>query len=117
MSTRTLNNYIEEGKWDMLRAAHFVTPDEVGKRLLKAIANLVDQSIESEEYFQLGDDVSKLTSSLEKLQKRNPLIDAIETFKKFITYLVTREKRDPTLSIEEVQRINTLQDDFIKELL
>ena len=63
----------------------------------------------------LGDKLSKLSSVIEKLDKKANVVDAIEVFMAFSKWLEFRSQTDPEVTPELIKAINKYQDKYIIE--
>ena len=82
----TISRWCNDGGWKESRAARNITRPELVNKLLLAIDNLIGQvnaSGDPEAIGALADKLSKLSSTIEKLDKKANVIDAIEVFMAF----------------------------------
>jgi hypothetical protein len=114
ITPRTLQKWIEEGNWKELRAAKEITKPELVNKILAKIALLIDATDESN-IDGLGDKLAKLANTIEKLDKKTTVIDGIEVFMQFNTWLQSRSVVDPELSSDIMKAINKFQDIYITE--
>ena len=63
----------------------------------------------------LGDKLAKLSSVIEKLDKKANVVDAIEVFMAFSKWLEHRAQADPELTPDLIKAINKYQDKYIVE--
>ena len=63
----------------------------------------------------LGDKLAKLSSVIEKLDKKANVVDAIEVFMAFSKWLEYRSITDPEVTPELIKVINRYQDKYIIE--
>lgn len=115
ISDRTLNRWVEDGRWSELRAANMITNDELKSRVLQAMARLIDRAIEEDKFDRIGDDLSKVSKTLESLDRKNIVTDGMYVFKTFTTWLLGRAKHDTSVNNDFIQRLTDLQDEFLKE--
>lgn len=104
--------------WKEARAAKSVTRPELVNKLLLTIDALITQVNNSGDPMAmagLGDKLAKLSSVIEKLDKKANVVDIIEVSMKFSKWLEFRAKSDPTITTELMKAINHLQDLFIME--
>lgn len=114
----TISRWAKEGGWNETRAAKNITRPELVNKLLKAIDRLIEQVNESEDpslIAGLGDKLSKLSSVIEKLDKKTSIVDAIEVFIAFSKWLEFRSKTDSEITPELLKIINKYQDLYIAE--
>jgi hypothetical protein len=120
ISPLTLINWIKDGGWAEKRAAKNITRTEIVNKTLMAISDLLDRASEEkdeEKLSGLSDKLSKLASTIEKLDKQNSVVDDIETFMNFGHWLQRRVNVDKNLTLDMVKLINKYQDIFISERL
>ena len=104
--------------WKEARAAKSVTRPELVNKLLLTTDALITQVNESGDPMAmagLGDKLAKLSSVIEKLDKKANVVDVIEVSMMFSKWLEFRAKSDPTITTELMKQINHLQDLFIME--
>lgn len=120
VSKQTINRWVAEGEWDKRRAAQSVTRPEIVNNLLRAINNEVERLNEEKDAEKVAgacDKLSKLAATIEKLDKKANVVDAIEVFIAFGKWLQHRAATDEELTPELVKSINRYQDLYISQLL
>lgn len=118
ISRVTISNWCKKDGWKEARAARNITRPELVNKLLLTIDKLIDQVHASEDpslIAGLGDKLSKLSSVIEKLDKKANVVDAIEVFMAFSKWLEYRSQTDPNVTPELIKAINTYQDKYIIE--
>ena len=63
----------------------------------------------------LGDKLAKLSSVIEKLDKKANVVDAIEVFMAFSRWLEYRSQTDPEITPELLKAINKYRDKYLIE--
>lgn len=111
VSRNTICAWIRDGKWDTVRAAKTITRSELVKKML----NDLDEKLASGQW--TADEIIKVASAIEKLDKQTNIVTITEVFTAFNQWLVSRMQVDPGLTPEMVKIINTYQDKFISEKL
>ena len=111
VSRNTICAWIRDGKWDTVRAAKTVTRSELVKKMLQDL----DDKLTSGDW--TADEIIKVASAIEKLDKQTNIVTIIEVFTSFNQWLVSRMQVDSELTPEVVKIINTYQDKFISEKL
>lgn len=114
----TISRWCSEDGWKEARAARNITRPELVNKLLLAIDNLIDQVNKSDDptlLAGLGDKLSKLSSVIQKLDKKTSVVDAIEVFIAFSKWLEFRAKTDREITPELLKIINRYQDLYIAE--
>nr|DAU48815.1 MAG TPA: Putative ATPase subunit of terminase (gpP like) [Caudoviricetes sp.] len=118
ISRVTISKWCVADGWKEARAAKNVTRPELVNKLLLTIDALITQVNESGDPMAmagLGDKLAKLSSVIEKLDKKANVVDTIEVFMKFSEWLEFRAKADPSITTELMKTINRFQDLFITE--
>lgn len=104
--------------WKEARAAKNITRPELVNKLLLTIDTLITQVNGSDDpalIAGLGDKLAKLSSVIEKLDKKANVVDAIEVFMAFSKWLEYRSQADPEVTPELMRVINKYQDMYITE--
>lgn len=120
VSKQTINRWVAEEAWDKRRAAQSVTRPEIVNNLLRAISNEVEKLNEERDAEKVAgacDKLSKLAATIEKLDKKASVVDAIEVFIAFGKWLQRRATNDEELTSELIKAINRFQDLYVSELL
>ena len=120
VSRVTVSRWSSADGWKEARAAKNITRPELVNKLLATIDRLIDQVNASEDpslIAGLGDKLSKLSSVIEKLDKKANVVDAIEVFMAFSKWLEYRSLTDPEVTPELMKAINKYQDKYIIEQL
>ena len=118
VSRQSVSKWCSTDGWKEARAAKNISRPELVNKLLLAIDNLIAQVNESgdpEAIGALADKLSKLSSTIEKLDKKANVIDAIEVFMAFSKWIEYRSSIDPELTPELIRAINRYQDLYITE--
>ncbi len=118
VSRITVSRWATAEAWKEARAAKSVTRPELVNKLLLAIDKLISQVNESEDpelLAGLGDKLAKLSSVIEKLDKKASVVDNIETFIAFTKWLEFRATTDSEITPEFLKKLNKYQDLFLSE--
>lgn len=107
VSRNTICAWIRDGKWDTVRAAKTITRSELVKKML----NDLDEKLASGQW--TADEIIKVASAIEKLDKQTNIVTITEVFTAFNQWLVSRMQVDPGLTPEIVKIINTYQNKLI----
>ena len=111
VSRNTISAWVRDGGWDTRRAAKTVTRSELVKKMLQDLNDKLEAG------GWTADEIIKVASAIEKLDKQTNIVTIIEVFTAFNNWLVSRMQVDPELTPEVVKIINTYQDKFINEKL
>ena len=117
VTRQSLSTWCKDGGWKETRAAKTITRPELIKKLLLRVSDLLDK-VEAEPNLSdsLGDQLSKLTAAIDKLDKSQAnVVNAIEVFMAFSKWLEFRAKSDPMITPELLKTINKLQDVYLVE--
>ena len=118
VSRVTISKWCNADGWKEARAAKNVTRPELVNKLLLTIDKLITDVNESEDpslLAGLGDKLAKLSSVIEKLDKKANVVDAIEVFMAFSKWLEYRATIDPSVTPELIKTINKFQDMYLTE--
>ncbi len=118
VSRVTVSKWCTAEGWKEARAAKSVTRPELVNKLLLTIDTLITQvnsSGDPELMAGLGDKLAKLSSVIEKLDKKANVVDDIEVFMAFSKWLEYRSQTDPDVTPELMRTINKFQDLYITE--
>ena len=110
VSRQAVSRWAAADGWKEARAAKNITRPELVNKLLATINTLIDQVNASEDptlIAGLGDKLAKLSSVIEKLDRKANVVDAIEVFMASLT--------DPEVTPELIKAINRYQDKYIIE--
>ena len=118
VSRQTLSRWATTEGWKEQRAAKSVTRPELVNKLLLSIDRLISQvnaSDDPEALASLGDKLAKMSSTIEKLDKKANVVDAIEVFMAFGKWMQYRAQTDKNITPELLKTFNYYQDLFINE--
>ena len=118
VSRVTISKWCNADGWKEARVAKNVSRPELVNKLLLTIDKLITEVNESEDpslIAGLGDKLAKLSSVIEKLDKKANVVDAIEVFMAFSKWLEYRATIDPSVTPELIKTINKFQDMYLTE--
>ena len=118
VSRQSVSKWCSSEGWKEARAAKNISRPELVNKLLLAIDNLIAQVNESgdpEAIGALADKLSKLSATIEKLDKKANVIDAIEVFMAFNRWIQDQASYDPEITPELIKAINKYQNKFLME--
>ena len=118
VSRVTVSKWSTADGWKEARAAKQISRPELVNKLLLTIDTLIEQVHQSEDpnmIAGLGDKLAKLSSVIEKLDKKANVVDAIEVFMAFSRWLEYRSQTDPEITPELLKAINKYQDKYLIE--
>lgn len=111
ISRVTINKWVSLGDWEVLRAAKTITRKELIVKMLKGANDKLETGEMS------ADEMCKIASAIEKIDKQTNVVTVIEVFSAYNHWLVARMKLDSELTPELVKVMNKYQDIFIGEQL
>ena len=118
VSRVTVSKWCTAEGWKEARAAKSISRPELVNKLLVAIDNLIAQvnaSGDPEAIGTLADKLAKLSATIEKLDKKANVIDAIEVFMAFNRWIQDQASYDPQITPEFIKAINKYQNKFLME--
>ena len=120
VSAVTINKWVAENGWKEQRAAANITRPELVNKLLHTIDKLIEKVNESDDpeaMAGLGDKLAKLSTTIERLDKKASIVDVIEVFMAFSKWMQFRMSFDDEITPELLKTINQYHDLYINELL
>ncbi len=120
VSAVTITKWAADNGWQEQRAAANITRPELVNKLLHTIDRLIEQvndSDDPEAMAGLGDKLAKLSSTIERLDKKASIVDVIEVFMAFSKWMQYRMSFDDKITPELLKTINRYHDLYINELL
>lgn len=118
VSRQTVSKWANGEGWKEARAAKNITRPELVNKLLLTIDKLITSVNESDDptlIAGLGDRLAKLSSVIEKLDKKANVVDAIEVFMAFNRWIQDQACYNPEITPELIKAINKYQNLFLKD--
>lgn len=118
VSRVTVSRWVNTEGWKEARAAKNISRPELVNKLLLTIDGLIENVNKSNDPTLIGslaDKLSKLSSTIEKLDKKANVIDAIEVFMAFNRWIQDQASYDPDITPELIKAINKYQNKFLME--
>lgn len=118
VSRVTVSKWCTTEGWKEARAAKNISRPELVNKLLLTIDGLIENVNKSDDPTVIGslaDKLSKLSATIEKLDKKANVIDAIEVFMAFNRWIQDQASFDPDVTPELVKAINKYQNKFLME--
>lgn len=120
VSPQTVTKWVSTGGWQEQRAAKNITRPELVNKLLRTIDKMID-SVDVAENPDvangLGDKLAKIAATIEKLDKKASVVDAIEVFMAFGKWLQFQAQFDESITPELMKKIMKYQDQYINYLM
>lgn len=119
VSEVTIGRWSEKDGWKIKRASMNVTRPEIVNKNLMLISKLLDklnsEDVDMSNVGKIIDQISKLAASIERIDKKANVIDAIEVFTSLNKWLEKRMEWDKNVTPELLQTINKYQDLYIND--
>ena len=118
VSRVTVSKWCTAEGWKEARAAKNISRPELVNKLLLTIDGLIENVNKSDDPTVIGslaDKLSKLSATIEKLDKKANVIDAIEVFMAFNRWIQDQASFDPDITPELVKAINKYPNKFLME--
>lgn len=118
VSRITISRWVNSEGWKEARAAKNISRPELVNKLLLTIDGMIENVNKSNDPTLVGslaDKLSKLSSTIEKLDKKANVIDAIEVFMAFNRWIQDQASYDPEITPELIKAINKYQNKFLME--
>ena len=118
VSRVTVSKWCTSEGWKEARAAKNISRPELVNKLLLTIDGLIENVNKSKDPTLIGalaDKLSKLSATIEKLDKKANVIDAIEVFMAFNRWIQDQASFDPEITPELIKAINKYQNKFLME--
>lgn len=118
LTAATVSRWASAGRWREQRAARTVTRPQLVNKILQAIDDLLDmvlRSGDSELMAGVPDKLSKLASTIEKLDRKANVVDTIEVFMAFSHWLEYQSQTDREITPELLAAFNKYQNKYIIE--
>ena len=118
VSRVTVSKWCTTEGWKEARAAKNISRPELVNKLLLTIDGLIENVNKSDDPTVIGslaDKLSKLSATIEKLDKKANVIDAIEVFMAFNRWIQDQASFDPDITPELVKAIYKYQNKFLME--
>ena len=118
VSRITISRWVNNEGWKEARAAKNISRPELVNKLLLTIDGMIENVNKSNDPTLVGslaDKLSKLSSTIEKLDKKANVIDAIEVFMAFNRWIQDQASYDPEITPELIKAINKYHNKFLME--
>lgn len=120
VSAVTVSKWVNSENWKTTRAAKNITRPELINKILLAIDKIitdVGNSDDPKAVATLGDKLAKLSSSIERLDKRANVVQVVEIMMEISERLQEWSHTDADLTVEFIKKVNTYHDRYIKEIM
>ncbi|MDR2652066.1 MAG: terminase [Prevotellaceae bacterium] len=114
ISEVTLSRWVKSEEWATKRAAATLTRAEIVNNLLRKLNEYLEDTDADDINY---DKLCKLAATIEKLDKKANVVDAIDVFMSFNKWMIFRQTFDSDVTPELIKAINRYQDLFITEQL
>jgi transposase-like protein len=116
---KTLSSWVEKGQWEIKRASQAMTRSELVKKLMVSIDTMITKINEEgdlEMMLTLPEKLSGFANIIGKLDKKDNIIDLIETFEGFNSWLELKALKDKRLTPEILRLISEYQEKYVDEI-
>lgn len=119
VSANTVGKWVKDGCWGEKRTAQTLTRREVVNNVLRSLNTLAIKLGEADisQVGGLSDQIAKLSSTIQKLDKEASVVDFIDCFMAFGRWLEYQAETDPGITAEFRKLVNKYQNKYILELL
>ena len=114
---QTLSRWVNRDGWKELRSCYGMTRDELTRKLMSAASKAIDNPEGYHQNKKLADDLVKIMSAIEKLDKTTNVVHYVEAFISFENWLMEHLEEYPDLPESIVHRLHQAFDDFVTPLL
>lgn len=114
---QTFSRWINKEGWKELRSCYGMTREEITRKLLGVANQAIDNPEDYQQNKKLADDLVKIMSAIEKLDKNSNVVHYVEAFIQFENWLMDHLDDYSDLPDNIVQRLHNAFDDFITPLL
>ena len=111
VSRQSVSAWINKNGWKELRAARSVTRPELVNKLLVTINNLIEDVNTGDDPASVGglaDKLVKLSSVIERLDKKANIVQTVDVFIAFSEWVEFRGKSDPEVTLPFIKILNRL---------
>lgn len=118
VSRQSVSAWISKGGWKELRAARSITRPELVNKLLVTINNLIEDVNTGDDPASVGglaDKLVKLSSVIERLDKKANIVQTVDVFIAFSEWVEFRGKSDPEVTLPFIKILNRLHNEFLLE--
>lgn len=119
VSENTISRWVEKGEWEKKRTGNMITRPEIVNKNLTFISRLLDklnsEEVKLNDVGKIVDQISKLTASIERIDKKANVIDSIEVFTSLNKWMEERMAYDKDITPDLLKAINHYQDLYITE--
>ena len=118
VSRQSVSAWINKNGWKELRAARSITRPELVNKLLVTINNLIEDVNTSDDPTSvsgLADKLVKLSSVIERLDKKANIVQTVDVFMAFSDWVEYQAKSDPEVTVAFMKVLNRLHNEFLLE--
>jgi transcriptional regulator with XRE-family HTH domain len=114
---QTLSRWVNKEGWKELRSAYGMTREELKKKLMAVASKAIDNPEEYQKNKKLADDLVKIMSAIEKLDKTTNVVHYVEAFIGFENWLLEHLSDYPDLPENIVHKLHDAFDAYVTPLL
>ena len=114
---QTLSRWVNKEGWKELRSAYGMTREELKKKLMAVASKAIDNPEEYQKNKKLADDLVKIMSAIEKLDKTTNVVHYVEAFIGFENWLLEHLSDYTDLPENIVHKLHDAFDAYVIPLL
>lgn len=112
VAVRTIQNWVKKGNWKEQRAAMSISAAHLVPKALAKINELLEaDNFDS----KVADQLAKTLKALEQLNQGVSVVDEIDVFMRFDTWMQKRGAIDKGITVDLLKQINHFQNEYISE--
>ncbi|MDR0829850.1 MAG: hypothetical protein LBN95_07045 [Prevotellaceae bacterium] len=120
VTTATISNWAQKGNWQLKRASQSLSRKELVSKLLVSINTTIDMVNELgdiELMMKLPEKLAGFANLIGKIDQKDKVLELIEAFNGFNTWLELRAIKDKRLTPEILALIAELQEKYVDETI
>lgn len=119
-TSKTLQGWIEKDGWRERRSGANISRSELIQKGLLAMNTIMEKMLadkNTDNYASYMDQLIKCANTIEKLDKKNNVVNDMQAFTNFNNELKAMAGSDPDVTVDIIKHINRLQDKYISRRL
>lgn len=120
VSAKTIGKWIEDNGWKEKRSGRNISRSELINKGLLTMNKIMEEMLadkEGKNYSAFMDQLIKCANAIEKLDKKNNVVNDMDAFMNFNSALQSWIGTDKEITVENIKLINRLQDKYITHRL
>lgn len=112
---QTLSRWINKEGWKEEKASRSMSQEEITYKVLGKIGDAIDSAETDEKGLsRMSDSLIKAAKGLQVINKQTTLVNKVDTFIEFETWMVKHREDYPDLTDDVIKLINRLHTDFME---